>query len=175
MATAGHTHTHKLLLGFWTKARRLYHNLTLFNTLSSCHVFLCYALREKERVPTSINSYISPLPVKHRKRDLSAISGRLLVWRTLNGVDGDYKRLHHLRREERVGGYVMPPVYDGRCFRATAKEKVNHERMIKDDGGQKPTKVRPTCGRSHHRKHQGVPGMLSFDASLFPPGFFSPC
>lgn len=94
MATAGHT----LLRGCWTKARWLYH----FNTLSSCHVFLWYALREKGRVPTFINSYISLLPVKHRKRDLSAIFARLLEWCTLNRVEGDYKWLH-LRQKARVG------------------------------------------------------------------------
>lgn len=30
--------------------------------------------------------------------------------------------------------------------------------------------VLPLC--NHHRKHQGVPGMLSFDTSSLPPGFF---
>lgn len=141
MATAGHT----LLRGCWTKARRLYHNLTLFNTLSSCHVFLCYALREKERVPTFINSYISLLPVKHRNRDLSAIFARLLVWRTLNRVEGDYKWLHHLRQKARAGWIFNASVYDGvstLCFRPQQKWTVRW--MIKEDDGQKQTKVKAT-------------------------------
>lgn len=40
--------------------------------------------------------------------------------------------------------------------------------MIKEDDGQKQTKVKATCSPVSH----GVLGMLSFETSSFPPGFF---
>ncbi len=105
----GDSWPHTLLRGCWTKATWLYHNLTLFNTLSSCHVFLCYALREKERVPTFISSYINLLPVKHRKRDLSAIFAIYwcgVPWTESRAITNDSIIWD---RKRGWSGYLMPP------------------------------------------------------------------
>lgn len=56
METAGYT----LSRSCRTKERQLYDNLTVFNALSSCHVFLCYALREKKRFLLSLIPTLAP-------------------------------------------------------------------------------------------------------------------
>ncbi len=105
MATAGHTH-YSVVAG-----QRRRGSITTWRSLIPCQaVMFSFVMPwEKERVPTFISSYINLLPVKHRKRDLSAIFAVYwcgVPWTESRAITNDSIIWD---RKRGWSGYLMPP------------------------------------------------------------------